>query len=428
MSWRDLRSSSRVRMIALGLFLSLVAVALVACIEAPIVTPTPSVPAGASGSAGASGAAPSASAIGTGSVSPLPSASPSADPSAGESASPAPSASATPKPPEPLKAAEIHDPLSFLAWLFTPLFQLMLIIMAGVYVLTGNVAIAIIVLTILIRAISIPLFRSQIVSQRRMQNLAPELNELKKELNRRYKGDRTRIQQATMDFYKERGVNPAAGCLPTILTMFLIWPMYQVISIGLTSPDPTGMLSVFGARVVPLSCTAGATHPCINTVVAGIDVGAPNILFTFLIPIGGLALVAAFLQLIQSRMVMPASNAGNDSQAAMQRQIVFMMPLLTLVMSGFPAGIFIYWIVTTVFSIVQQYLMVGWGSMFPLFGWNPGFARDHAPRFPVPMPESASPGRSLAASRHKPEDRWVSAASTVRPKSHKRQGRRGRKR
>ena len=48
------------------------------------------------------------------------------------------------------------------------------------------------------------------------------------------------------------------------------------------------------------------------------------------------------------------------------------LPLISVVYGGFlPAGLFIYWIVATVFSIVQQYLIVGWGSMFPLFGWTP---------------------------------------------------------
>jgi YidC/Oxa1 family membrane protein insertase len=394
---------------------------MAACIQAPIVTPAPSVSAGASSSAPASGS-PSASVQASGQT---------AGPSG--TASPEPTASATPKPPSvqaPLEPAKPDNPLSFLAWLFTPIFQGMLIILAAVYKVTGNVGIAIIVLTLLIRGITIPLFRSQIVSQRRMQNLAPELNELKKELSRRYKGDRQRIQQATMDFYKERGVNPAAGCLPMILQMFLLWPMYQVIREGLTAADPTKMLTVFGTQLVPLECPRvvdGVTHSCINTVVAGIDVAQPNILFTFLIPIGGLALVAAFLQLIQSRMVMPAAAAGADSSSAMQRQMMYFMPLLTLLFSGLAAGLFIYWIVTTIFGIVQQYLIVGWGSMFPLFGWTPGFAKDHTPRFPVTMPDAASAGRSLAATRHRPDERRASAASTVRTNPHKRQGRRGRR-
>jgi hypothetical protein len=108
--------------------------------------------------------------------------------------------------------------------------------------------------------------------------------------------------------------------------------------------------------------------------------------------------------------------------------MMYMMPLMTLLFSGFPAGIFIYWIVTTLFSIAQQYLIVGWGSMFPLFGWTPAFATEHTPRFPVTMPTVPITGKSVAETRRKPDDRWAAAASTVRPNTHRRAGRRGRRR
>ena len=59
------------------------------------------------------------------------------------------------------------------------------------------------------------------------------------------------------------------------------------------------------------------------------------------------------------------------------------LPLISIVYGGFlPAGLFIYWIVATVFSIIQQYLIVGWGSMFPLFGWTPAFAAGPHPAIP----------------------------------------------
>ena len=121
--------------------------------------------------------------------------------------------------------------------------------------------------------------------------------------------------------------------------------------------------------------------------------------------------------------------AENDPSASTQRSMMIFMPLISILYGGLlPAGLFIYWIVTSVFSILQQFLIIGWGSMFPLFGWNPGFARDYTPRFPVTMPEPADAGMSLAATRYKPEERWASAASTVRPNTHRRAGRRGRRR
>jgi hypothetical protein len=109
--------------------------------------------------------------------------------------------------------------------------------------------------------------------------------------------------------------------------------------------------------------------------------------------------------------------------------MMVIFPFFSIVYGGFlPAGLFVYWITTSVFSIVQQFLIVGWGNMFPLFGWNPSFARNHTPRFAVTMPEKGADGQSVAATRFKPEERWASAASTVRPNAHRRSSRRGRRR
>ncbi len=348
-------------------------------------------------------------------------------------------ASPTPAPTPLTPASPGADPVSLLSWLFTPIFQILLILLFGLYRLIGDVGLAIVVMTLIMRAVIIPLFRRQTVSQKRMQLLQPEI----REINKRYKGDRAKISEATMALYKDRGVNPAAGCLPSLLQMVLLIPMYTVIRDGLTNYDPTAMLKVFGNQVIPLTCPNPHNYvngvldkalPCIDTHVwwlGNLDVGKINVQIPLPL-IGGLsvlALVAALLQLIQSRMIMPPA-AEQDTSASMQRQTMVLFPLISVVYGGLlPAGLFIYWIVTTIFSIVQQYLIVGFGSLFPLFGWYPDFARDHTPRFPVTLAPPPGAGQSVAASRTRPEDRAASAASTVRPHARGgRQGRRGRRR
>ncbi len=103
------------------------------------------------------------------------------------------------------------------------------------------------------------------------------------------------------------------------------------------------------------------------------------------------------------------------------------LPLISIVYGGFlPAGLFIYWIVATIFSIVQQYLIVGWGGMFPLLGWNPAFARDHSPRFPVQMPPPPEPGKRAAILTD--AAKTSSADRTIRQAKRGRQSRRGRRR
>ncbi len=412
----SIRSRARTRWAAFGLFVALVALAVVACGTAVGADPTPTAPAAAVASAPAQAAA-------------------------GVSASPSPSPTASPAPLLP--ASPGADPASLFGWLFTPIFQGLFLLLAGLYALTGNIVVSIVLMTVLIRLVTIRLSARQIVSQKRMQILAPELRELTKELQRRYKGDRVAIQQATQAFYKERGVSPTAGCLPSLLQMGLLFPMYWVIRDGLTNFDPSAMMRVFGIDLVPSIHCPSPDHivngvvdkalPCINTVVFGINVGQPQVLFNlplglFTLGVSALALTAGLLQFVQSRMLMPPA-AENDPSASTQRTMMIIFPFFSILYGGFlPAGLFVYWIATSVFSITQQFMIVGWGSMFPLFGWNPSFARNHNPRFPVTMPEPADAGKSLAATRHKPEERWASAASTVRPNTHRRAGRRGRRR
>jgi YidC/Oxa1 family membrane protein insertase len=359
-----------------------------------------------------------------------------------------PGSSATASPHPPLSPAQPGaDPLSLLAWVFNPIFQALFILLVWLDQVTGDIGIAIIVMTLIVRAALIPLFRRQIVSMKRTQLIQPEL----KELQKRYKGDRARFSQAQMELYKERGVNPASGCLPMLLQLPLLLIIYQVISQGLTNPDPTAMLTVFGVQVVDVQCVNGLGtaaydpyKPCIDTMVAwlgNMDVSKPQVLFALPL-IGGfsiLAFISAGLQFVQSRMTMPPSDpAYQDQNSKMQRQLVLFLPLISILYGGFlPAGLFIYWIVTTIFGIAQQYLIVGWGSMFPILRWTPGFAKDHRPRFPVEPPSlrAAPPGDGKSGRTTPPRptarteaNRSASAAATVRPRERGRQGRRGRKR
>ena len=359
---------------------------------------------------------------------------------------------ATASPHAPLTPAQPGaDPVSLMAWAFNPIFQLLYILLISLQKLTGDIGIAIILVTLVVRAVLIPLFRRQIVSTKRMQLVQPEI----KELQKRYKGDRAKFSAAQMELFKERGVNPASGCLPLLLQLPLLMIMYSVFSQGLTNPDPHAMFSLFGLHVVDYTCVngvggaAGAVvdlyKPCINTTVSwlgGLDVSKPWVLFPnvpFLSWFSILAAASAVLNLVQSRMTMPPSTAAfSDQNSKVQRQLVLFLPLISLVYGGFlPAGLFIYWIVTTIFGIIQQYLIVGWGSTFPLFGYTPGFARDHRPRFPVAEPKIVSggapgttrkPGPDRPPVDRTPAARTASAAATVRPRERGRQGRRGRKR
>ncbi len=344
----------------------------------------------------------------------------------------------TPTPMPPLEPAKPTDPLSLFSWIFTPLFQVMLIILLAVYQfleslgVPGAIAWSIVVLTLIVRAVLIPLYRKQLVSQRRMQLIQPEL----KEVQKRYKGDQMKARLAQQELFKERGVNPLAGCLPLLLQLPLLFIMYSVIQNGLTNQDPSAMLTVFGVQVVDIDCknvvngVIDAARPCIdaNVPILG-NIAVPQaFLWVAGFGLSFLAIISALLQLVQSRMMLPVADPTNDDpNVRIQRQTMLFLPLISVVYGGFlPAGLFIYWIVATIFSIVQQYLIVGWGAMFPLFGRTPAFAVDHTPRYPVAMPPPPEPGKRAAILTD--ADKKTTATKTIRPRERGRQGRRGRRR
>ena len=367
----------------------------------------------------------------------------------GVTAAPTAAPSATPAPtPLIVSPAELKaDPVSLLAWLFNPIFQLFLIMLVGIHGVVGDMGIAIIITTLIVRTALVPLMRRQMVSMRRMQAIAPEI----KEIQRRFKGDRAKSQQATMALYKERGVSQA-GCLTAMLPILLILPMYQVVREGLQAADLTASLKVFGFQVVPLNCptpvfdtVAGHFKPCIDSAIPWLG-GIHASGFEGLIPLpislpligAGLsifALVYTVLQLVASRMALPPHNpdVALDQQARTQRSLSLWLPLITVLYgSAIPVGVFLYLIVSTIYQIVQQFLTTGWGGMFPLFGRTPAFAVDHTPRFPVAAPAVPAPTTRTAGAPARPNpeksalDRSASANATIRHRG--RQGRRGRRR
>jgi YidC/Oxa1 family membrane protein insertase len=354
----------------------------------------------------------------------------------GSGAPASPSATVNPAavPLEPAKFG--LSPLEFIPWIFTPLYQGFFILLVLLDQLFGNIAVAIIILTVGLRALMTPLYRRQIVSSRRMQLLGPEL----KEIQKRYKGDRVKAQQAQQQLYKERGISPLSGCLPILLVTLPLIPLYSVFSAGLSNFNPQAMLTIGGFTIVDLHCPAtpsynelGHVIPCLDPVAWGINWSQPLVLF-YAGPIGisVLGLFAGALMFLQSRMSLPSGAIvdPNDPNQRIQRQMGAIFPLIYIVLGAtWPAGLLLYIVVSTIFSIIQQYLFTGWGGMFPMFGWQPAFAVGHTPRFPVALPPPVDP-RSRPANSPLGGNAGKAAAvdKTIRHKERGRQGRRGRRR
>lgn len=298
---------------------------------------------------------------------------------------------------------------------YLPLFNLLIFFYELPFI---DFALAIIIFTIVIRTILAPLFIRQIRSQKEMQRMQP----LIKEVQRKHKGNRQKISEETMALYREHGVNPAAGCLPVLVQLPILFALYQALirasgviqgfvpnegtqaafdtlqAQGLVEPI-AGQANNYAIQVsgpcnlpefaqlpqfLPINCqliTPIKLSEPVDTTVSwlfGLNLAQVDNVFSVALfggfALSALALVAAILQFVQVKMTSPRPNP-DDPTSSMQSTMVYTFPLLTIIWGGiFPSGLILYWIVYTAYLVVQQYLIMGWGNLFPLFGWQPSWA------------------------------------------------------
>ncbi len=235
------------------------------------------------------------------------------------------------------------------ALFYSPLLQSLLWLY---HILGNNLGLAIIVLTVGIRAILIPFVLPSIKAAKKMADLKPELDALKK----KHGHDTKLLQQKQLEFYKNHNINPASGCLPMIVQFIVLIALYRVFI------DSLGQGALAGVAV--------NTH----WLIWDLKVKDP----TYSLPI-----LAGVLQLLASVALLPAvenepeKREGTKAQKediaemaqSMQQQMVFMMPLMTVIFAlQFPSGLAVYWVITTAFSLAQQLVVSGPGGL--TLYWN----------------------------------------------------------
>lgn len=234
----------------------------------------------------------------------------------------------------------------------------------------GTLGLSIILLTVSIRLILWPLTTQQLKSTKKMAELKPHLDRIKEQ----HGHDKIRHQQEVSNLYKEHGVNPLAGCLPLLLQIPIFIALYQVLLkfVNLTSQQ---LLENINGRIY-ISALYLKNIP--DTSFLGLHLSSkPNEwahigVFILVIPI-----VTGVLQFIQSKMLVPSEKPQTkvvkkggskenmeDTMASMQSQMAFLMPAMIAFFSyGFPIGLSLYWNTFTIIGIVQQYKIMGAGSL-----------------------------------------------------------------
>jgi len=221
-----------------------------------------------------------------------------------------------------------------------------LIILSNVFF--HNFGIAIIVLVIIVRLLMLPVTLKQLHSTKAMSSLQPKLQEMQK----KYGGDRVKLQQEMARVYKESGVNPM-GCLWPMLIQFPIWiALYQSILKALAA-TPEELMSL-SDRLYSSSFIIGAVP--LNEQFLWLNLGQPDKYYIMAI------LVAASMWVLQKMSTLPTSD---PKQQSMNNMLVWLMPLMFGFFTiSFPSGLAVFWLVSNIIGIITQYFITGWGTLF----------------------------------------------------------------
>lgn len=218
--------------------------------------------------------------------------------------------------------------------------HLLVTVLNGLATLFSNAGLAIIAFTIIVKTLMLPLTVQQIRSSKAMQELQPKI----KELQKKHGSDRQRLSQETMALYQRHRVNPMAGCLPMVIQIPIFFGLYNAIMTLSTSGD--------GLWTQPFMWLPSLAHPD---------------------PLHILPLVAAAFQFVQTQMMRPANQPkSTDPQQAMMNSMMNIMPLTVIIFGwSFAAGPVLYWATQSIYSVLQQWFITGWGRLGEWAPWLP---------------------------------------------------------
>jgi YidC/Oxa1 family membrane protein insertase len=292
----------------------------------------------------------------------------------------------------PILANVIQDAFSPLISVFE---EIMVFIHA--HVVGGSWGLAIVGLTVLIRAILVPLTYKQLKSMQEMQRLAPEISKLKE----KYKEDKQRQQQEIMKFYQEHKINPLASCLPLLLQLPVFVSLFYMLRTDLKKhicgPALTAHHIITSKAIEKATCTQVDPHshaakflfiPDITSKATGV------VLVVLIVLYVGSQLASTFI-----------ATATADPN---QRRLMLLLPIVfVVILYRYPAGLLVYWITTNLWTVAQQYLIrrrlppperpVGTSNGKPTRSFRQAIADAAGGATPQPQPEVAGATSGLSS-------------------------------
>jgi YidC/Oxa1 family membrane protein insertase len=259
----------------------------------------------------------------------------------------------------------ILDPLTDLvAWVIMHIHTALGAVFGPNTGLAWGLSIALVV--ILIRLLLVPLFVKQVHAQRKMAQHAPQLQELRK----KYKNDKTRLNEETMKFYKENGVNPLAGCLPMIPQMIVFFSLFYVLR-GIAEWQGAHYVKgvLVPAQVPKYGLTTAVVESAQKATIFGVHLG-DKLLFPHTASLGlrGSIVVAVsvaisasttFMTVRQSakRGLMQTNVDPDNPMAQSQKYMMYIVPFFSLTGLYWQYGLVLYWVTTNLWTLGQQFFM-----------------------------------------------------------------------
>ena len=220
-------------------------------------------------------------------------------------------------------------------------------------------ALSIVFLVVTIRLVLFPLFVKQVKSQRAMQELQPEIQKLRKQ----YGSDRQGMAAAQQQLFKERKVNPLAGCLPILPQIPVFFSLFHVLR--RLAPDKPGLYSwddkltdqaaraeLFGAPISSQFNMTGAKQEAILAITNNSYTNIRIVSFVLIV-------IMCFTTFFTQKQIMSRSGPVEGQAATVQKFMLYGMPM-TLFVSGFffPIGVLLYWFTNNLWTLGQQYFIL----------------------------------------------------------------------
>lgn len=219
--------------------------------------------------------------------------------------------------------------------LYQPLFNALILLY--LYLPGHDFGVAVIVLTLLIKIILYPLGAQAIRSQKAMTLIQPKM----KAIQEQYKNDKEKQAKAMMELYKQEKINPFSGFLTLLVQLPILFALYRVFWKGINSD----LHLLYGFVPNPGQIDF--------TFLGAMDLSGPSAV---------LAILAGIAQFIQTKMTVPSQKAvpgKADLSQAMQKQMLYFLPVFTVfILWRLPSAVALYWLSTTLFTIVQQYIIL----------------------------------------------------------------------